>query len=192
MDSISKTSSQTGTETRNIIDHYHYWKHEAILADLDSRANNFSIVCSNLYNDFNIATCIRNANAFLAKRVFVYGSKQYDRRGTVGTHHYVRMLHAGTHARLVEGLETLKAETGQELHLVAVDNISRARAIDSYAWPKEKHVVMIFGQEQVGVPQELLDMANDCVYIRQYGSVRSLNVGTASGIVMYDYSSKVL
>jgi tRNA G18 (ribose-2'-O)-methylase SpoU len=192
MDSISKTSSQTGTETRNIIDHYHYWKHEAILADLDSRANNFSIVCSNLYNDFNIATCIRNANAFLAKRVFVYGSKQYDRRGTVGTHHYVRMLHAGTHARLVEGLETLKAETGQELHLVAVDNISRARAIDSYAWPKEKHVVMIFGQEQVGVPQELLDMAHECVYIRQYGSVRSLNVGTASGIVMYDYCSKVL
>lgn len=192
MDSISKTSSQTGMETRNIIDHYYYWKHEAILADLDSRANNFSIVCSNLYNDFNIATCIRNANAFLAKRVFVYGSKQYDRRGTVGTHHYVRMLHAGTHARLVEGLETLKAETGQELHLVAVDNISRARAIDSYAWPKEKHVVMIFGQEQVGVPQELLDMANDCVYIRQYGSVRSLNVGTASGIVMYDYCAKVL
>lgn len=192
MDSISKTSSQIGTETRNIIDHYHYWKHEAILADLDSRANNFSIVCSNLYNDFNIATCIRNANAFLAKRVFVYGSKQYDRRGTVGTHHYVRMLHAGTHARLVEGLETLKVETGQELHLVAVDNISRARAIDSYAWPKEKHVVMIFGQEQVGVPQELLDMAHECVYIRQYGSVRSLNVGTASGIVMYDYCSKTL
>ena len=192
MDSISTTSSQTGTETRNIIDHYHYWKHEAILADLDSRANNFSIVCSNLYNDFNIATCIRNANAFLAKRVFVYGSKQYDRRGTVGTHHYVRMLHAGTHKGLVEGLETLKAETGQELHLVAVDNISRARAIDSYAWPKEKHVVMIFGQEQVGVPQELLDMAHACVYIRQYGSVRSLNVGTASGIVMYDYCSKTL
>jgi tRNA G18 (ribose-2'-O)-methylase SpoU len=192
MDSISKTSSPTGNETRNIIDHYHYWKHEAILADLDTRANNFSIVCSNLYNDFNIATCIRNANAFLAKRVFVYGSKQYDRRGTVGTHHYVRMVHAGTHARLVEELETLKAEIGQELHLVAVDNISKATPIDSYRWPKEKHVVMIFGQEQVGVPQELLDMAQDCVYIRQYGSVRSLNVGTASGIVMYDYCSKVL
>lgn len=188
----SPTSSQTGSETRNIIDHYHYWKHEAILADLDSRANNFSIICSNLYNDFNIATCIRNANAFLAKRVFVYGAKQYDRRGTVGTHHYVRMVHAGTYTRLVEGLETLKTETGQDLHLVAVDNISRARRVDSYSWPKEKHVVMIFGQEQVGVPQELLDLAHDCVYINQYGSVRSLNVGTASGVVMYDYCSKVL
>lgn len=190
---ISTTGShQTGMETRNIIDHYHYWKHEAILADLDEKANNFSIVCSNLYNDFNIATCIRNANAFLAKKVVIYGSKQYDRRGTVGTHHYVRMLHAGTFPRLGETLDSLKQEVGMDLHLVAVDNVPKARLLDSYAWPKDKHVVMIFGQEQVGVPQELLELANDTVYIAQYGSVRSLNVGTASGVVMYDYCAKVL
>ena len=192
-DPTSINSSRTGTasETRNIIDHYHYWNHEAILADLDSRANNFSIICSNLYNDFNIATCIRNANAFLAKRVFIYGSKQYDRRGTVGTHHYVRSVHCGTLDRLVQGLDTLVEEVGP-LHIVAVDNIKNARRIDSYAWPKEKHVVMVLGQEQVGVPEELLAMAQDCVYIAQYGSVRSLNVGTASGVVMYDYCAKVL
>ena len=193
MDPTSINSSRTGTasETRNIIDHYHYWNHEAILADLDSRANNFSIICSNLYNDFNIATCIRNANAFLAKRVFIYGSKQYDRRGTVGTHHYVRSVHCGTLDRLVQGLDTLAEEVGP-LHIVAVDNIKNARRIDSYAWPKEKHVVMVLGQEQVGVPEELLAMAQDCVYIAQYGSVRSLNVGTASGVVLYDYCAKVL
>ena len=186
------TCSRTGNESRNIIDHYHYWKHEAILADLDTRANNFTVLCSNLYNDFNIATCIRNANAFLAKKVVIYGSKQYDRRGTVGTHHYVRMLHAGTFPRLGETLDSLKQEVGMDLHLVAVDNVPKARRLDSYAWPKDKHVVMIFGQEQVGVPQELLELAHDTVYIAQYGSVRSLNVGTASGVVMYDYCAKTL
>ena len=182
----------THMETRNVIDHYHYWKHEAILADLDTRANNFTVLCSNLYNDFNIATCIRNANAFLAKKVVIYGSKQYDRRGTVGTHHYVRMLHAGTFPRLGETLDSLKQEVGMDLHLVAVDNVPKALRLDSYAWPKDKHVVMIFGQEQVGVPQELLELAHDTVYIAQYGSVRSLNVGTASGVVMYDYCAKTL
>lgn len=186
------TCSRTGNETRNIIDHYHYWKHEAILADLDSRANNFSILCSNLYNDFNVATCIRNANAFLAKRVLLYGSRQYDRRGTVGTHHYVRSVHCGNMDALVQAMGSLSEETGMPLHLVAVDNIKNARRVDSYPWPKEKHVVMIFGQEQVGVPPELLAMAQDCVYIAQYGSVRSLNVGTASGVVMYDYCAKTL
>jgi len=191
-DQISTISLRTGNETRNIIDHYHYWKHEAILADLDTRANNFSIVCSNLYNDFNVATCIRNANAFLAKRVFLYGSRQYDRRGTVGTHHYVRSVHCGNMDKLVQALGSLSEEVQMPLHIVAVDNIKNARRVDSYAWPKEKHVVMVFGQEQVGVPEELLAMAQDCVYIAQYGSVRSLNVGTASGVVMYDYCAKVL
>ena len=191
-DLTSETCSRTGNETRNIIDHYHYWKHEAILADLDTRANNFSIVCSNLYNDFNVATCIRNANAFLAKRVFLYGSRQYDRRGTVGTHHYVRSVHCGNMDKLVQAMGALSEEVQMPLHIVAVDNIKNARRVDSYAWPKEKHVVMVFGQEQVGVPEELLTMAQDCVYIAQYGSVRSLNVGTASGVVMYDYCAKIL
>ena len=36
-----------------------------------------------------------------------------------------------------------------------------------------------------------LGMADDVVYIPQLGSVRSLNVGTASGIVMYDYVTKL-
>jgi len=94
--------------------------------------------------------------------------------------------------KLVQAMGSLSKEVQMPLHIVAVDNIKNARRVDSYPWPKEKHVVMIFGQEQVGVPEELLTMAQDCVYIAQYGSVRSLNVGTASGVVMYDYCAKTL
>ena len=65
--------------------------------------------------------------------------------------------------------------------------------IDNYIFPIDRHVVMVFGQEQIGIPQDiLLDLCDDVVYIKQYGSVRSLNVGTASGIAMYDYCSKVI
>jgi tRNA G18 (ribose-2'-O)-methylase SpoU len=50
---------------------------------------------------------------------------------------------------------------------------------------------MIFGEEQRGLSPMALGMADDIVYIPQLGSVRSLNVGTASGIVMYDYVTKL-
>jgi len=83
-------------ETRNIIDHYHYWNDDAIKADLNTKRHNFSVVCCNIGNDFNIATVIRNANAFLAKEVIIYGHKKYDRRGTVGTHHYTNFHHVRT------------------------------------------------------------------------------------------------
>ena len=179
------------TDTRNIIDPYRYWTHEAILTDLDTKRNNFTVLCSNLGNDFNIATAIRNSNAFLAKEVWIYGKKQYDRRGTVGTHNYMKFNHVKTIDDVKRSIDALAKEYGH-LRTVGIDNIGNCTPIDRYQWPKNEHVLMIFGQEQIGIPDELLDLCNDIVYIRQYGSVRSLNVGTASGIAMYDYCSKVV
>jgi tRNA G18 (ribose-2'-O)-methylase SpoU len=176
--------SNSNKETRNIIDHYHYWKHDAILADLDSRRNNFSVLCCNLYNDFNIATVVRNSNAFLASEVLLYGSKQFDRRGTVGTHHYTRFKHLPTFDDVRKFLS--------RKFVVGIDNVSDAQPIEQYDWPAHEHVVMVFGQEQVGIPQDVLELCDVKLYITQYGSVRSLNVGCASSVAMYDYCSKVV
>ena len=177
-------------ETRNVIDHYHYWKHEAIVADLDTKRHNFTILCSNLYNDFNIATVIRNANAFLASKVIVYGSKQYDRRGTVGTHRYTHFAHCKNTIDLIDEMKNIFNQH-QSAKLIGIDNISTSMPIETYEWDANTHYIIAFGQEQVGLPKEIIEMCADLLYIRQYGSVRSLNVGTASGIVMYDYCSKI-
>lgn len=177
-------------ETRNIIDHYHYWKHEAILANLDKYRHNYTILCSNLYNDFNVATVIRNANAFLAKEIIIYGTKQYDRRGTVGTHHYNHFVYCPDESQLKLKIEDMIRQYGK-IHIVGIDNIQNSRPIEDYVWNDNEHVLMIFGQEQVGIPKELINMCDDILYITQYGSVRSLNVGCASSIVMYDYCNKI-
>jgi len=169
-------------ETRNLIDHYHYWNHDAILAELDSRRHNFSVLCCNLYNDFNIASVIRNANAFLASEVLLYGSKQFDRRGTVGTHHYTRFRHLPSY-------DDVRAYLSDKF-VVGIDNVPDSKPIDEFDWPTDKHVVMVMGQEQVGVPVEILDICDVTLYIKQYGSVRSLNVACASSVAMYDYCTK--
>ena len=175
-------------ETRNVIDHYHYWDHEAIMADLDEKRNNFTVICCNIHNDFNISTTVRNSNAFLAKEVWIYGKKQYDRRGTVGTHVYTKFKHVKEIEDLAINIKTMKDNGAL---IVGIDNVKNAISITDYSW-SDNHVVMIFGQEQIGIPENVLDLCDDIVYIPQYGSVRSLNVGTASGIAMYDYCSKVV
>ena len=178
----------TATESRNIIDHYHYWKHEAILADLDTKRHNYSVLCINLHNDFNIATVVRNANAFLAKEVIIYGSKQWDRRGAVGTHNYNRMVYFKEDE--FDGSTGLLG-TIHDYHIVCVDNVENSSSISRVEWPKEKHTLLVFGQEQVGIPEKFLEIADEIAYIPQYGTVRSLNVGTASGIAMHEYCSKI-
>ena len=50
--------------------------------------------------------------------------------------------------------------------------------------------MMVFGEEGIGLTDEMLNLADHVVSIKQYGSVRSMNVGTTSGIAMYDYTKK--
>jgi tRNA G18 (ribose-2'-O)-methylase SpoU len=169
------------SETRNIINHYWYWETEAIKADLDTKRHDFSILCSNLGNDFNIATVIRNSNAFLAKKVYVYGKKKWDKRGAVGTHNYQHIQYLPDDS----DLQKLK----DEYVFVAIDNVDGAVPMDDFVWPK--NTLMLFGQEQIGLPKKLISEAAHVVYIKQFGSVRSLNVGCASSIAMYDYCSKL-
>lgn len=170
-------------DTRNVMDVYKYWDTDAIIADLDTKRHNFSVLCANVHGDFNIGTVIRNANAFLASEVMLYGRRKWDRRGAVGVQHYTHFKHV----RDIEGLAEIKSGA----YVIGVDNIEGAEPIDFTEIPIDQHVVFAFGEEQVGLPQEMLDICDKLVYIRQFGSVRSLNVGVASGIVMYEYCRRL-
>jgi len=169
------------TETRNIIDYYHYWKNEAIIADLDKKRHKFGVLISNINYDFNISTVIRNSNAFLAKMTYIYGRKKWDKRGAVGTHNYVHLKHIPENSSLLDGLK-------DEYVLIGIDNLVDSVPMDEFDWPE--NALMCFGQEQIGLPKDIIDKCDKIVYIKQFGSVRSLNVGCASAIAMYDYCKK--
>jgi tRNA G18 (ribose-2'-O)-methylase SpoU len=182
MNTSSVIPDRNKPDTRNVLDVYKYWSVDAIRADLDTKRNDFSILITNEFHDFNIGSIIRNANAFLAKEVIIFGRRKFDKRGTVGTHIYENLKHV----RFIDDLVLPENSV-----IVGVDNIPEAVALETFEWPST-HVVLAFGQEQVGLPEEVKAICDRFVYIKQYGSVRSLNVGCASAIAMYDYCSKIV
>lgn len=166
---------------KNVIDYYKYWETDAIKADLDVKRHNFGVLATNIQGDFNVGSIVRNANAFLAKEVILYGRKNYDRRGAVGTQNYTQFNHVR---------EFGLTDQTNKVPIIAIDNVDGAVPMDDFVWPTE-YFLMAFGEEQVGLPKEILTIAQSVVFIRQYGSVRSLNVGCASAIAMYDYTNKL-
>ena len=172
------------SDPRNVIDTYKYWKHEAIIADLDVKRHNFGVLCCNIQGDFNLGTIVRNANAFLSQEVIIYGRKKFDRRGAVGTYKYTHFRHVRETEELDETL------SGYDL-IVGVDNVDRAIPLENFEWPKDKKTLMCFGEEGGGLPYEVIDKCHKIVYIKQYGSVRSLNVGCASSIAMFHYCTQL-
>lgn len=168
-------------DNRNVIDHYKYWHEDAIRADLDTKRHPFVVLAENFAHDFNISTLLRNANAFLAQEIWVVGRPVWDNRGSMGANHY---QHVHRSRSLEETLETLRGWDP-----VVIDNIEGASPLEDFVWPERP--LMIFGQESIGVSPVAIEAAKNAVYIPQYGSVRSLNVGVASGIAMYDFVRKL-
>jgi len=176
----------TNTDNRNILDKYKndrftQWSTELIKKDLQSKSFPYAVLMENFAGDFNIGTVIRSANAFNARAVYYLGQKHYDRRGTVGTHHYTDVIHLKTRDQLLQ----LK----EEYELVALENTvpSAVTLVDAkYSRPP----LFVLGEEGIGITDETLSICDKFVYIPQYGSVRSLNAAVAGSIIMNDFIVK--
>lgn len=168
---------------KNVIDYYSEWETEAIKADLDTRRSPLVTVCMNLTSDFNKGSVIRANNAFLGRKVYLIGRRKYDRRGTVGTYHYEHVDHSPEFADIAASL----IEEGYTLY--PVDNIEAydPQPLDETVFPEK--TALIFGEEREGLSEETIRLCNGpMVYIRQFGSVRSLNISQAASTAMYEYT----
>ena len=178
----SSRRSRLPVNDYNVVDKYKTWDIAQIKADVQKNTFPYAVLMQHIDGDYNISTLIRNANAFGAERVFYYGRRKWDRRGSVGTHHYTDLVHLDDFT----SLKLLK----KQYHFVGVENNTpKAKNISEYV-PQPK-TLFIFGEEGSGIKDEIIELCDEVVYIPQYGSVRSVNVGTCSGIVMNDYVSKI-
>jgi hypothetical protein len=83
-------------DRRNVVDKYRYWRHEAIVHDLDAQRHDFHVAVENWGHDFNIGSVIRTANAFNAKAFHIIGKRRWNRRGAMVTDRYQHEYHHPT------------------------------------------------------------------------------------------------
>lgn len=71
----------------------------------------------------------------------------------------------------------------QAARVIALDIIPGAVPMEAYAFPKR--CLLLFGAEGPGLSEKALALADDVVYISQFGSVRSINAGAAAAVAMH-------
>ena len=171
-------------DTRNVLDHFRYWKMDAIVAELDSRRHNYHVAIENWQHDLNIGSIVRTANAFLAKEVHIIGNRRWNRRGAMVTDRYQHVSHHPTVEEFVEWAKTA-GEGGKPLPIIAIDNVQSRKKIEEYDLPKE--CVLLFGQEGPGLSEAAIEAAQVVLEITQYGSTRSINASAAAAITMHQW-----
>ena len=164
-------------DRRNVVDEYRYWRHEAIVAELDARRHPFHVAVENWEHDFNIGSVVRNANAFLAGAVHIIGKRKWNRRGAMVTDRYQHILHHPTIGDFVEWANVA------DVPIIGIDNLPGAVPLETTELPSS--CVLLFGQEGPGLSEEARTAAGLVCSIAQFGSTRSINAGVASGIAMH-------
>ncbi len=164
-------------DRRNVLDQYRYWKHDAIVAELDKRRHGFHVAIENWQHDFNIGTMVRNANAFLSAEVHIVGKKKWNRRGAMVTDKYQHIRHHPD----FDGFIGWAAN--ESLPIIGIDILPQSTPIESAILPER--CILLFGQEGPGLTEAAQAACESVLSIAQFGSTRSVNAGVASGIAMH-------
>ena len=97
------------------------------------------------------------------------------------TDKYLEVIH---HPSVTDFLSAVPAY----YQLIALDNQSGAHDLATFSLPRQ--AILIFGSENSGISAELLQHTHAMVQIEQFGSTRSINVGVAAGIAMYEWTRR--
>lgn len=154
---------------------------DAVRSALSPLRNDFSVALFSPGNAFAIGAVIRVAHSYLAREIIIVGSGTWYAKASMGMHKYETIVRVPDVDALVESLG------GRPLWAVEKDS---AR-VSLHEVPKFPHgVVFAFGSERFGLPDALLDRADEIVGIPLYGVNHSLPVTVAAGIVMNEWARR--
>ncbi|MEY4664670.1 TrmH family RNA methyltransferase [Weissella cibaria] len=183
---------------RNVTDFYKGKSDDEIRSDLDQRRGEMISIMQNLSHDFNKASAVRNSNAFgMRKLIFLNpenpaipdapeGIKKWDRRGSLGTQNYEHI----EHRRVTDYQAVFNQLHADGYTIYAVDNTPGYQPQSLYNVTFPAKSAFLFGEERLGLADDLIAAADAMIYIPQYGSVRSINVSVAHGIIAAFYASQ--
>lgn len=168
-------------DTRNLQDEYKGLPNEQVFAALEQKRSSLEVAIENVEHDFNAGTIVRSANNFNVAKVHIIGRRKYNRRGAMCTDKYLEIVYWSDIADFVKS----QHERGQEI--VAIENhTERAKPLSEKKFTD--NTTLLFGSEGEGLTPEAVALADDVREIESFGSTRSVNVGVAAGIAMYEWT----
>lgn len=153
---------------------------EEIRAELAKLRNPLSVAVVRAKNPFNVGAIIRVAHSFLVREIFLIGVEPYYEKASMGMQKYETIVDCATEE------EFLALVDGRPLIGVERD------AARSSLWdaPMPTDLVFLFGSENDGLPQRLVERCDDVLAIPMYGINHSFPVTVATGMVLCEWARR--
>ncbi len=147
---------------------------------LDPLRGDMSIAVVRAKNPFNVGAIIRVAHSFLVREIFLVGTEPYYERASMGMHRFEHVVESADESAFLEAVK------GRPL--IGVERDHATSTLWQVEYPPD--VVLLFGSEDDGLPQRLLEACDEVIAIPMYGINHSYPVAIAAGMVMCEWARR--
>ena len=149
------------------------------------------VVLDDVRSLYNVGSVFRSCDAFRVEAVWLCGITACPphseiHKTALGAEDSVTWRHFDT---AEEAVNTLHAN-GYEV--LAIEQWEGSTLLNTFKPEKNKRYAIILGNEVKGVHQSVIDIADGCIEIPQYGTKHSLNVSVTAGIVVWHFASSII
>ncbi len=150
--------------------------------ELDRIRHPFRVVVDRAKNPFNIGTMVRTAHSFLAREIILVGTEPWYERAAMGMQKWENLVELPD----VESL--LDRAREQQWKLVAFEKDHATVGLWDAELPED--AVLVFGNEDDGVSERILEVAHEVVAIPMYGINHSYPVSVACGMALAEWARR--
>ena len=148
------------------------------------------VVLDNIRSLNNIGSVFRTADAFRVAKIMLCGITATPphrdiHKTALGAENSVEWKYFES---TTDCINELRAE-GYKVY--AVEQADESISLNNFEIKENDKIAVVVGNEVDGVDEEVIDLADGCIEIPQYGTKHSLNVSIATGIVIWDVFTKL-
>ncbi|MEL1241043.1 TrmH family RNA methyltransferase [Flavobacterium flavipallidum] len=156
-----------------------------------SRQFPITLVCDHIYFQQNIGSLFRIGEAFGIERIIFLGKDiplNYRKinKTSRSTHLHIPYTTIEENETLISFLQENNYE------IIALEITSNSIALKDVLLPENKKIALIIGNEINGISEDLLNISNQIIHINMFGKNSSMNVVQATGIALYEFTSKLI
>ena len=172
----------------NVLDHLKSSTVEDIKLFYSQNSIDAAAAMMHISGDFNLGSLIRSANFYgFNETLYVGGKKSFDRRSTVGTHNYIPTKHIKSEEDFCNYVANKYSIVCIENNIPKFSDKTISLFDDDVFNGLNRPPIFLFGEEQTGITDCMLNVCDRIITIPAYGSVRSLNVGSCASTVFAFY-----
>jgi len=133
----------------------------------------------------NVGSTFRTGDAFAVESIFLCGyTPQPPHRDihktALGATETVNWQH------FTNTVDAVKEAQNKGYKVYAIEQAHKSISLQDFNWNASEPVAFVFGNEVSGVQDEVMQIADGCIEIPQWGAKHSLNISVTVGVVLWE------